>query len=164
MNGSSAGDGDHFDITCSSFQDHLLARDHWAHRRLAHSHDPQTKGPIAGPFPFILRSVSIEQFFEKGLLPLRVTVLMALSIWLSMALVLALMMLWVHKAGLLCWSGGWCVLGASLDDFVEFPAVEPNTTALGAIVNLDALSLTHHERDTTNGTRHTGSTGHRRAS
>jgi hypothetical protein len=25
MNGSSAGDGDHFDITCSSFQDRLLA-------------------------------------------------------------------------------------------------------------------------------------------
>jgi hypothetical protein len=25
MNGSSAGDGDYFDITCSSFQDRLLA-------------------------------------------------------------------------------------------------------------------------------------------
>jgi hypothetical protein len=35
---------------------------------------------------------------------------------------------------------------------------------LGAIVNLDTLSFTHHERDTTNGTRHTGGAGHRRAS
>jgi hypothetical protein len=55
-------------------------------------------------------------------------------------------------------------MGTSLEDLVELSSVEPNTTALRAIVNLDALSLAHHERDAANGTWHTGGTGHRRAS
>jgi hypothetical protein len=60
MTGSNAGDGDHFDIACSSLQVRLLAgtieRTADCSTRLA----LQTKGPETGPFPFILRSVSIE--------------------------------------------------------------------------------------------------------
>jgi hypothetical protein len=77
---------------------------------------------------------------------------------------MALIILRPCKGGLLYWSGGWRLLGTSLEDLVEFPAVEPNTTALRAIVNLDALSLTHHEGNLTDGTRHTGGAGHRRTS
>jgi hypothetical protein len=33
----------------------------------------------------------------------------------------------------------------SLDDFVKLTAVEPDTSALGAIVDLDPLSLRHHQ-------------------
>jgi hypothetical protein len=89
---------------------------------------------------------------------------MAVPVWLSIARIAALIILWLRKGSLLYGSGGWHVLGAALEDLVQFPAVEPNPTALGAIVNLDTLSLTHHERDTTDRTRHTGGTGHRRAS
>ena len=91
--------------------------------------------------------------------------LMAMPIRLGVAPLVALMILRVQKAGLLCWSSsGWRILGVSRDNLVEFPAVEPDTPALGAIVNLDTLPLAHHEGDTTDGTRHTGSTGHKRAS
>jgi hypothetical protein len=69
-------------------------------------------------------------------------VLMAVPVRLGVAPVVALMMLWVQKAGLLCLSSSWRVLGASLDDLVEFPSVEPNTPALWAVVNLDALEIT----------------------
>ena len=51
-----------------------------------------------------------------------------------------------------------------LEDLVEFSAVEPNATALGAIVDLDALSLTHHKGNLTDRTWHTGGAGHRRTS
>jgi hypothetical protein len=98
---------------------------------------------------------------QKGLFLLGVPVLMAMPIWLSVALILSLIILRLQKGGLLCRSSRRHVLGAPLDDLVEFPSVEPNTSALGAIVNLHALPLTHHERNTTDGTRHTGSTGHR---
>ena len=90
--------------------------------------------------------------------------LMALSVWLGVAPVVALMTLWVQEGGLLHRSVSWRILGTSLDDLIEFPTVEPDTPALWAIVNFHALSLTHHEGDTTDGTRHTGGTGHRRAS
>jgi hypothetical protein len=92
------------------------------------------------------------------------TMLMALSVWLGVPPVVALMTLWVQEGGLLHQSSRWRVLGTSLDDLVEFPAVEPDTPALRAIINLDTLSFAHHERDPTDRTRHTGGTGHRRAS
>ena len=68
-----------------------------------------------------------------------------------------------EKTGLLPWRSGWQILGTSLDN-VEFPSIKPNTSALRAIVDLHALSLTHREGDTTDGTWHTGSAAHRRAS
>jgi hypothetical protein len=34
---------------------------------------------------------------------------------------------------------------AALNDLVEFTSVEPNTTALWAIVNFDALALSHYQ-------------------
>jgi hypothetical protein len=51
------------------------------------------KGPAAGPFPFILQSISIEQFLEKGLLPFGMTMLMAVSIRLSVTSIVALIIL-----------------------------------------------------------------------
>jgi hypothetical protein len=124
----------------------------------------QTKGPVSGPFPFSYRAVSVEQLLEKGFLALGMAVLMAVTVWLSIAGIVALIILRLRNGGLLHWSSGWRILGASLDDLVEFPSIEPNPTALRAIVNLDALSFTHHEGDPTDGTRHTGGTGHRQVS
>ena len=90
-------------------------------------------------------------------------VLMAVTVWLSVARMVALI-LRLRKGRLLYWNSSGCLWGASLDDLVEFPSVKPNTTALGAIVDLDALSFTHHEGEPTGGTRHTGGTGHRQIS
>ena len=39
------------------------------------------------------------------------------------------------------------IAGAALDDLVEFAAIEPDPTALRAIVDLDALPLAHDEID-----------------
>lgn len=60
--------------------------------------------------------------------------------------------------GLYCWRSilyGWnwvlwkkpngLLLLAALDDLVEFTSVEPNATALRAIINFDALALSHYE-------------------
>jgi hypothetical protein len=85
---------------------------------------------------------------------------MAMPIWLRVATVITLIILRLRKRRLLHWSRGR-ILSTSLEDLVEFPAVEPNTTALRAIVNLDALSLTHHEGNLTDRTWHTGGAGHR---
>ena len=41
------------------------------------------------------------------------------------------------------------VAGAALNDLVEFAAIEPDPTALRAIVDLDALALAHDEIDLT---------------
>jgi hypothetical protein len=106
----------------------------------------------------------IEELLEKGFLPLAMAVLVALPVWLRVPGHPALLMGWGEKAGLLPWRSGWQFLGTSLDNLVEFPSIKPNTSALGAIVDLHALSLTHREGDTTDGTWHTGSTAHRGAS
>ncbi len=90
--------------------------------------------------------------------------LMALSVWLGVPPVVALMTLWVQEGGLLHRSSRWRVLGTSLDDLVEFPSIEPNAPALRAIINLHPLSLAHHEGNMTDGTWHTGGAGHRWAS
>src|SRR5699024_7701093 len=42
------------------------------------------------------------------------------------------------------WLGS--VLGRSLDELVELPAIEPDAPALGAVVDLDAAALAHHQR------------------
>jgi hypothetical protein len=60
MNGSNAGDGDHFDSTCSSFQGRLLAETIGRTADCSTRLTLQTKGPETGPFSFILQSVSIE--------------------------------------------------------------------------------------------------------
>src|SRR5687768_11391849 len=44
-------------------------------------------------------------------------------------------------------------LGA-LDDLVEFAAVEPDASALGAVVDLDALSVGHDQGEVATGTIH----------
>jgi hypothetical protein len=106
------------------------------------------------------QSVSIEQFLKKRLLPLVV----ATPVWLTVAGIVALILLRLRKAGRLRRYSGLHVLSASREDFVEFSSVQPNPTALGAIVDLDPLSLTHHEGDTTDRTRHTGGAGHGRYS
>jgi hypothetical protein len=97
------------------------------HRRVVQSPEPANKRPYCGPFPFILQCVSIEQSFEKGLLPLGMTT----SVRLSVTSIMALIMLRLQKGGLQHRSSGWRVLGTSLDDLVEFPTIEPNTPALG---------------------------------
>lgn len=48
------------------------------------------------------------------------------------------------------------VAGTSLDDLVEFTAIEPYTAALRAVVDLDALTLAHHERNGAYRARHSG--------
>jgi hypothetical protein len=53
----------------------------------------QTKGPAAGPFSFILQSVSIVPFLKKRFLPLGMAVLMTMIIWLSVAGIVALIIL-----------------------------------------------------------------------
>jgi hypothetical protein len=78
-------------------------------------------------------------------------------------LVSALIILRLREGGLHRGSRGR-LLSASLDDLVELPSVEPNAAALGAIIDLDALPLAHHERDATDGAWHTGGAGHRLAS
>ena len=45
-------------------------------------------------------------------------------------------------------------LGAALDDFVEFAAVQPDSAALRAIIDFDALPLTHGEGNVANRARH----------
>lgn len=40
---------------------------------------------------------------------------------------------------------------ALLDDLVEFTAIQPHASALGAIVNLDALPFAHHQIDLASG-------------
>jgi hypothetical protein len=102
-------------------------------------------------------SVSIEQFLKKRLLPLVV----APPVWLTIAGIVALVMLRLRKAGRLRGYGGLHVLSASRDDFVELSSIEPHPTALRAIVDLNPLSLAHHEGDTADRTRHTGGAGHR---
>ncbi len=44
--------------------------------------------------------------------------------------------------------------GATLDDLVQFPPVEPDAAALRAIVDLDTLTVAHHERDLADRTGH----------
>ncbi len=90
--------------------------------------------------------------------------LMTMTIGLSVAGIMPLITLRRRKGGLLHRSSGRRILGASFDDLVEFPSVEPNTPALGAVVNLNAFALTHHERATTDGARHNGGASHQQAS
>jgi hypothetical protein len=132
--------------------------------KLIQAPDPTTKRPDCGAFSIQRPSGSVKQLLEKRFLPLGMAVLMTLTIWLGVTGIVALIILRLQKRGLLHRSSGRRILGASFNDFVEFPAVEPNTPALGAIVNLDTLALTHHERDTTDGTRHTGGASHQRGS
>src|SRR5205085_4934430 len=61
--------------------------------------------------------------------------------------------------------GSGVVCRAALDDLVELTAIEPDAPALGTIIDLDALTVAHHERDladrtghSNGGIRHTGST------
>jgi hypothetical protein len=122
---------------------------------------PKTKGPVSGPFPFIFLSVSVKQLFEERFLPLGMTMPMAVPVRLSVASIVALIILRLRKGGLLHWSAGWCVFRAAFEDLVEFSSIEPNPTTLWAIVNLDTLSLTHNERNLTHGTWHTGGASHK---
>jgi hypothetical protein len=46
--------------------------------------------------------------------------------------------------------------GISLDDLVEFAAVEPNAAALRTVIDLDSLALTHHEANATGRAEHSG--------
>ena len=46
--------------------------------------------------------------------------------------------------------------GISLDDLVEFAAVEPNAAALRTIIDLDSLALTHHQANATGRAEHSG--------
>lgn len=123
--------------------------------------DPTNKRPRNGAFLIRHPSSSVKQLLEKRFLSLGMAMLIAVSMWLSVARTAPLIILRLQKGGLLHRSCGWRILGASLDDLVEFSSIEPNTPALGAIVNFNTLSLTHHEGDTTDGTWHTGSAGHR---
>ena len=56
---------------------------------------------------------------------------MTITMRLGLAGIVALIVLRLQKRGLLHRSSGRCILGASLNDFVEFPSIEPNTPALG---------------------------------
>jgi hypothetical protein len=49
---------------------------------------------------------------------------------------------------------GWIGLIGALDNFFEFTTVEPDATAGWAIVDFDALLVSHGERDITNWTIH----------
>jgi hypothetical protein len=93
MNGSSAGVGGHFDITCGCFQDRLLAGTIGRSAACSNRLTLQTKGPKTGPFLFALQSVSVEQLLEKRFLALGVVVLMPVSVGLSVAGIVALIIL-----------------------------------------------------------------------
>jgi len=43
---------------------------------------------------------------------------------------------------------------AAFDDLVQFATIKPNATALWAIVDFDALAVTHNKRDLANRARH----------
>jgi hypothetical protein len=86
-------DGDYFDITCSSFQDGLLVETIGRSADCSNRLTMQTKGPKMGPFLIILQSISVEQLFEKRFLALGMAVLMAMTIWLSVAGIVALIIL-----------------------------------------------------------------------
>jgi hypothetical protein len=53
---------------------------------------------------------------------------------------------------------GRCALGgrliAALDNLVQFTAIEPDTPALRALIDLDPLSFAHGERSATIGAEH----------
>ena len=81
--------------------------------------------------------------------------LISMSLAISM---LAVTGLYCWRSILYCWRSilyGWnwvlwkkpngLLLLAALDDLVEFTSVEPNATALRAIINFDALALSHYE-------------------
>jgi len=89
---------------------------------------------------------SIKEFLKERLGPLvLVFVPMLLLVALSLLLVV---LLWSRSRS---WRRGpynlWHHIGRTLDDLVEFAAVKPHATALGAIVDLDALPVTHDQRD-----------------
>lgn len=47
-------------------------------------------------------------------------------------------------------------LSAAFENFIEFAPVQPNATALRAIIDFDPLALAHHQCDFANGARHSG--------
>jgi hypothetical protein len=76
--------------------------------------------------------VLVEQLFEEGFLPLIGLLVVAGMRLLWRRLELSLPALRLFFPG-------------SLEDFVEFPAIEPYSPAFGAIVDLDSFALRQNE-------------------
>ena len=80
--------------------------------------------------------------------------LISMSLAISMPLAISMLAvtgLYCRRSILYGWNWGlWkkpngLLLLAALDDLVEFTSVEPNATALWAIVNFDVLALSHYQ-------------------
>ncbi len=104
-----------------------------------------------------LGSVKVEQFRQEAFAPLLfvfLLIIVPIVIVATAFLVLGWLIL-----GLRCWRGGCCgCFGrTTLDDFVQFSSVQPDTTALGAIIDLDPTPFGHQQFGTVNGTSHLSS-------
>lgn len=88
----------------------------------------------------ILSGVSVEQFFEERLA--------------ALVRLLAIMTLPVPCASLWRCRRRGCA-GIPFDNLVELAAIQPYAATLRAVIDLDNLPLAHHQRNCTDGARHT---------
>lgn len=84
---------------------------------------------------------------------------------LAMIIVVITALIWPLIAiGLRLWRGLWCRLRRCLrrfahtafDDLVQLAAVEPHAAAFAAVIDLDPLTIAHHEVLVADGTFHRG--------
>ena len=100
-------------------------------------------------------AISIEQLFQKGFALLGISLVSAIAAILTVGIA----MLWLIGRSLLNGRllnrSRWRhVLIGALNDLVELATIKPDATALRAIINLDALTLAHHERNFADRARH----------
>jgi hypothetical protein len=89
-----------------------------------------------------LREKLVKQFIQPRLaFVVAMTRMVFVVIWVLK--ILTLLRLWVmllRRDSLLL---GWCFHHASFDYFVYFSAIKPHATALGAVIDLDTLTVGH---------------------
>jgi hypothetical protein len=83
-------------------------------------------------------SYSVEQIMPEAF-----TLVASMVVTIPMIIVIALLIAVLH--GRLCGYG--TPRNRTLNNLVQFPTIKPNTSALWAIVNLDALSVAHYKID-----------------
>lgn len=118
----------------------------------AHSHRPHFSfmpspcTPAVGlaGSPPLARGGSIEQLHPKRFAFLAVFIAVVLAV-AGVAGMRWILLAWGGRRGLPHGHLLSFIFISPLDDLVEFAAIEPNTTALGAVVDLDALPLTHDQ-------------------
>lgn len=92
-----------------------------------------------------IHSSSVEQFAQEALAATLMAPLVAvLPAMIAMATIVE------HPGATAARRRRDVAAGAALDDLVEFAAIEPDASALRAVINLDALSVAHDQCDATN--------------